>query len=79
MFPLDGRGLRTDLSATEVLLLNGRADPMAPPTSVATVAAALTARGARVEQELRDGGHGIAATDVAAAQSWLARQQHAAG
>lgn len=79
MFPLDGRSLATDLSATAVLLLNGRTDPMAPLTSVDTVAAALTARGAEVEQELRDGGHGIAATDVAAARSWLARHRPAAG
>ncbi|TFC05115.1 alpha/beta hydrolase [Cryobacterium mannosilyticum] len=79
MFPLDGRTLTTDLSETAVLLLNGRTDPMAPLTSVDTVAAALSARGAAVEQELRGGGHGIAATDVAAARSWLARHRPAAG
>ena len=79
MFPLDGRSLTTDLSETAVLLLNGRTDPMAPLTSVDTVAAALSARGSEVEQELRDGGHGIAATDVAAARSWLARHRPAAG
>lgn len=79
MFPLDGRSLTTDLSETAVLLLNGRTDPMAPLTSVDTVAAALSARGAEVAQELRDGGHGIAATDVAAARSWLARHRPAAG
>ncbi|MDJ0324783.1 alpha/beta hydrolase [Cryobacterium sp. PH31-AA6] len=79
MFPLDGRGLTTDLTDIEVLLLNGRSDPMAPLHSVGTVEAAFTARGARVELELRDGGHGIAATDVAAARIWLDRHARTAG
>ena len=79
MFPLDGRSLTTDLSASEVLLLGGRTDPMAPLYSVDTVAAALTARGAQVERKIRDGGHGITAADVAAARSWLARRRQAAG
>ncbi len=79
MFPLDGRSPTTDLSETAVLLLNGRADPMAPLTSVDTVAAAFSARGAEVEQKLRGGGHGIAATDVASARSWLARHRPAVG
>ncbi|HSP74838.1 MAG TPA: alpha/beta hydrolase [Cryobacterium sp.] len=73
MFPLDDRALTTDLAGTAVLLLNGRADPMAPVKSADRVAATFTERGAQVERELRDGGHGIAATDVAAARSWLAR------
>ena len=73
MFPLDDRTLTTDLAGTAVLLLNGRSDPMAPLTSADRAAATLTERGAQVERELRDGGHGIAATDVAAARSWLAR------
>lgn len=38
-----------------------------------TLVSALTERGAQVEQVLRDGGHGIAPTDVAAAAAWLAR------
>ena len=73
MFPLDDRTLTTDLAGTAVLLLNGRSDPMAPLRSADRAAATLTERGAQVERELRDGGHGIAATDVAAARSWLAR------
>ena len=74
MFPLDARANSTQLSGTRVLMLNGRSDPMAPLTSADRAAATLTERGALVERELRDGGHGIAATDVAAARSWLARQ-----
>lgn len=73
MFPLDDRPLGGDLSQTEVLLLNGRSDPMAPLASVTRLASVLTSRGAEVEQELRDGGHGITATDAAAAAGWLAR------
>ena len=74
MFPLDDRTLTTDLADTAVLMLNGRSDPMAPLASADRAAATFTAHGAEVERELRDGGHGIAATDVAAARSWLARQ-----
>ncbi|HSP52598.1 MAG TPA: alpha/beta hydrolase [Cryobacterium sp.] len=77
MFPLDDRALTTDLSGTAVLMLNGRSDPMAPLTSADRAASTLIARGAQVERELRDGGHGIAATDVAAARPWLARPAQA--
>ncbi|TFC44671.1 alpha/beta hydrolase [Cryobacterium shii] len=73
MFPLDDRELGTDLPRTSVLLLSGRTDPMAPLARAVRVAGVLTARGAQVDHELRDGGHGIAATDVAAALAWLAR------
>ncbi|TFB47016.1 alpha/beta hydrolase [Cryobacterium tagatosivorans] len=73
MFPLDDRSVSGDLSRSEVLLLNGRSDPMAPLPSVTRLVSVLTSHGAEVEQELRDGGHGITATDAAAAASWLAR------
>lgn len=73
MFPLDERPLSADLSQTEVILLNGRSDAMAPLPSVTTLDSALTERGAQVEQELREGGQGIAPTDAAAAADWLAR------
>jgi phospholipase/carboxylesterase len=73
MFPLDGRPLSTDLSHTEVVLLNGRSDAMAPLPRVTTLVSVLTERGAHVEQALREGGHGIAPTDVDAAADWLAR------
>lgn len=73
MFPLDDRVLGGDLSQTEVLLLNGSSDPMAPLDSVTRLVSVLTAHGAEVEQELREGGHGITTTDAAAASGWLAR------
>ncbi|TFB53543.1 alpha/beta hydrolase [Cryobacterium sp. TMT1-62] len=73
MFPLDDRALATDLADTTVLMLNGRSDLMAPLASADRAVATLIGRGAQVDRELRDGGHGIAATDVAAARAWLAR------
>lgn len=73
MFPLDDRSLSGDLSRTEALLLNGSSDPMAPLASVTRLVSVLTSQGAEVEQELRDGGHGITETDAAAAANWLAR------
>lgn len=71
MYPLGEREVETDLSASSMLVLNGRSDPMAPLDSVSTLVSSLRARGAKVEQELRLGGHGISDTDVAAAVSWL--------
>ena len=61
----------SELAASALLLLNGRSDPMAPLPSVQKLVTLLEARGARVQQELRPGGHGIAETDVAAAVAWL--------
>ncbi|KFF59642.1 hypothetical protein JF66_09915 [Cryobacterium sp. MLB-32] len=79
MFPLTGREQTAGLSGTPVLLLNGRSDPMAPLASVTTLAAALTEAGALLDQRLRDGGHGVAAADVTAAQGWLAQRALVAG
>lgn len=79
MFPLDDRPLTTDLSGTAVLLLNGRSDPMAPLDSADRAARTLTEHGARVDRELREGGHGITATDAAAARAWLARLDQTRG
>ncbi|TFC93631.1 alpha/beta hydrolase [Cryobacterium sp. TmT3-12] len=73
MFPLDGRALTTDLTGTAVLLLNGRSDQMAPLDSADRATRTLTELGARVDRELREGGHGITETDAATARSWLAR------
>lgn len=73
MYPLDDRSLDGDLSRSEVLLLNGRSDAMAPLASVSRLVSVLNSHGAQVEQELRGGGHGITATDAAAAARWLAR------
>ncbi|TFB87996.1 alpha/beta hydrolase [Cryobacterium levicorallinum] len=69
---IDARVAAGDLSASAVLLLNGRTDPMAPLGSVQKLATMLEERGAKVQSELRPGGHGITETDVAAAVAWLA-------
>ena len=69
---ISGRLAASDLTTSALLLLNGRADPMAPLDSVQKLVTLLNERGARVQQELRPGGHGITETDVAAAVAWLA-------
>ena len=68
---LDAPVAGNELAASALLLLNGRSDPMAPLPSVQKLVTLLEARGARVQQELRPGGHGITETDVAAAVAWL--------
>jgi phospholipase/carboxylesterase len=78
MHPLSARdaaGTATepaDLSQSRFLVLNGDADAMAPLASANALVALLRARGADVTQEVRGGGHGIAASELAAAQAWLA-------
>ncbi|MFP7761948.1 alpha/beta hydrolase [Marisediminicola sp. LYQ134] len=72
MFPLDDRELTTDLGSTEIVLLNGTADPMAPLASNDRLVEVLRERGADVTVARRGGGHGIAAADLEAAKGWLA-------
>ena len=73
----DGRGSGAPtrfvglLSAVDVILLNGSADPMAPTASVDLLERVLRERGARVERATRPGGHGITQADIAAARAWL--------
>ena len=73
----DGRGVGAptrsvgSLSAVDVILLNGSADPMAPTASVDLLERVLRERGARVERATRPGGHGITQADIAAARAWL--------
>ncbi|TFD66814.1 alpha/beta hydrolase [Cryobacterium ruanii] len=69
---IGARVAASDLAASALVLLNGESDPMAPLPSVQRLITVLEQRGARVEQVLRPGGHGIAETDVAAAVRWLA-------
>ena len=68
---LDARLAVSDLTASAVLLVNGRSDPMAPLASVQKLATLLHERGARVRQHLRPGTHGITQADIAVAASWL--------
>lgn len=77
MFPLTGREVTADLSGTQVLLANGRSDPMAPFESVTMLADVLADAGAEVEQYVREGGHGVAQDDVTAARAWLSRRPSA--
>jgi phospholipase/carboxylesterase len=73
MYPLADRQSPEDLSGSQVLVLNGDHDPMAPLASVNDLMAALKRQGADAEQVLRPGGHGIEHTDLAAARDWLNR------
>lgn len=71
MYPLGDREKPADLAGSRILVLNGESDPMAPLASVTTLVDTLRNYGADAEQALRPGGHGIQATDLAAAKEWL--------
>ncbi|WP_050053506.1 alpha/beta hydrolase [Pseudarthrobacter siccitolerans] len=71
MYPLGERTAPTTLAGSQILALNGDADPMAPLASVRTLISQLTLQGAAVKQVLRPGGHGIQPSDVEAAKAWL--------
>lgn len=73
MYPFGNRTLELALDGSRFLTLNGKSDPMAPLASATYLVAELQRRGADVEQVLRDGGHGIASSDLAAAVDWLNR------
>lgn len=72
MYPLEGRTIDADLSGTAVALFNGASDAMAPTDSVVRVAAILESRGAEVERNVREGGHGIHPTELTGAAAWIA-------
>jgi len=74
MYPLGGREPDAGLGASELLVLNGDSDPMAPMASVERLVAVLAQRGAETRQVVRPGGHGIDASDVAAARDWIAEK-----
>jgi phospholipase/carboxylesterase len=74
MYPFGDRETTADLTGSQLLVVNGDADPMAPLCSVSTLLAALGSHGADAEQVLRPGGHGIHPGDLTAARDWLARQ-----
>lgn len=71
MYPFADRDLTVELTGSRMLLANGTADPMAPNSSVATLAAQLRRRGADVERHERPGSHGVTADDLDAARGWL--------
>lgn len=72
MYPFGDREPIGDLSAVEVLLLNGSGDPMAPASSVDVLERAVSSRGASVTRTTRPGGHGIDRSEVEAARDWIA-------
>jgi phospholipase/carboxylesterase len=71
MYPFADREPGTDVSRVSALLLNGRADAMAPTASVDRLESVLRAGGAAVTRVTRDGGHGITATELAQAREFL--------
>jgi phospholipase/carboxylesterase len=72
MYPFGDRDPIEDATGAEILLLNGTDDPMAPTPSVEHLAQVAASHGALVERHVRPGGHGLAQSDVAAAQRWVA-------
>ncbi|MHA7218772.1 alpha/beta hydrolase [Arthrobacter sp. MDT1-48-3] len=71
MYPLEGRTIEADLSGTAVALFNGTADAMAPTDSVIRVGSVLESRGAEVDRNVREGGHGIHPTEMDGAAAWI--------
>lgn len=71
MYPFGDRTMDGPLTDGNFLVLNGKSDPMAPLASVTTLVGELQRRGADIGQVLRDGGHGIDGSDLAAARQWL--------
>jgi predicted esterase len=71
MVVLDQAATAAALNGKRVLLLNGNADPIVPVEHPPRLAALLRAGGADVTQQMVPASHGLIATDVAAAKSWL--------
>lgn len=72
MYPLGDRIPTSRLEGRKIALVNGNHDPMAPATSVDHAEKVLVAAGANVTRLTRDGGHGIAQSDLTAARNWIA-------
>lgn len=72
MYPLDGRTLGADLAGTSVALFNGETDTLAPMDSVVRLGSILESRGAEVDRNVREGGHGIHPAEVDGAATWIA-------
>lgn len=61
------------LAGTEVLLANGKRDPIVPPDHVRRLTEIFEAAGASVTTHWHEGGHELGQGDVAAARRWLTR------
>lgn len=72
MVVLDQPATAGSLVGKRVLLANGTQDPIVPNDHPTRLAALLRAGGADVKLHVHSAGHGLAASDVAAAKAWLA-------
>lgn len=64
MYPFGDRDEAVDLQGVRITTLNGRDDPMAPYGSVEHLVTVLRGKGAKVDQHVRAGGHGITPEDL---------------
>jgi predicted esterase len=72
MVVLDQPAPAGSLAGKRVLIASGTQDPMVPATHPPHLAALLRAGGATVTLQSSPGGHGLVATDLAAAQKFFA-------
>ena len=72
MVVLDQPAAPGSLAGRRILLLNGTVDPIVPADHPLRLAAHLRAGGADVTLHASHAGHGLAASDIAAAQGWFA-------
>lgn len=70
-------GAPVDLSGHDVLLLQGRMDPLVPPANTDELAGILRDAGALVDVEWQPAGHALTMGDVRVATEWIGR--HVAG
>jgi predicted esterase len=70
-------GTAVDLSRHDVLLSQGRQDPLISPAGAERLATLFRESGARVELAWQPGGHGLTQGDVAVASRWLASRAQA--
>jgi len=61
-----------DLKGKEILILSGRADPIATPTETARLVTLFSDAGASVKAHSQPGGHQLSDEDFRAAESWFA-------
>ena len=74
MVVLDQPAPAGSLAGKRVLIASGTQDPMVPATHPPHLAALLRAGGATVTLQSSPGGHGLVATDLAAAQKFFAHR-----
>lgn len=76
MVPLEPEAA-VDLAAVAVFIGAGRNDPIAPAEQAEALAGMLADRGAAVELHWHDGGHGVDASTLRAATTWLGKVRSA--